>query len=362
MIDEKWRKRILLYVVIITFAAMLTLFTFTTWQTILLTTLLVTCVSYVIVLSIDKLTTKNVFMIREGFVSEPDTSGYMEAKANTDAAKSKYEWLENDELFDDFYASVFTKLTQNEALVQAETAICMEEFSKHTPKNEMNILDAACGIGIGTAAFKKLGAQSVVGIDKSQAMIRYARNNTLPGTTLTETEKQDIEFRSADLIGPGATAAAEFTDAALLYFSVYYFRDLDNLFRNLALWVKPGGSLAIEVVNKYKFEPILDSTNPWVGFSPQKYTKERVTKSKVVFDKFDYEADFELIDPKAEFRETFRFKDGSTRRQKHTMYMPNMPDIIKKAQNNGWTYTKYTDLMPLAFAYGYLLFFTRNAE
>jgi SAM-dependent methyltransferase len=358
MASSEWHKRILLYVAIIVFAAMLTLFTFDTWQTILLTTLLLTCVSYVIILSIDRLTTKNVFMIREGFVSEPQH----DTKDDSEAAKSKYDWLENDNLFDDFYASVFTKLTLNEALVQAEAAICMEEFSKKTPKDQMNILDAACGIGIGTATFKKIGAQSVVGIDKSQAMINYSRNTTLPGTTLTDTQKQDVEFRNADLIGPGAAQAAEFTDAVLLYFSVYYFRDLDNLFRNLALWVKPGGSLAVEVVNKYKFEPVLDSTNPWIGFSPQKYAKERITKSKVVFDKFEYEADFELTDPKAEFRETFHFKDGSTRRQKHTLYMPNMPDIIKKAQNNGWIYTKYTDLMPISFNYGFLLFFTRANE
>ena len=82
----------------------------------------------------------------------------------------------------------------------------------------------------------------------------------------------------------------------------------------------------------------------------------------MVFDKFEYEAEFELDDPKAEFRETFRFKDESVRRQKHTLYMLNIPDIIKKAQNNGWTYTKYVDLMPLAFPYGFLLFFTRNPE
>jgi SAM-dependent methyltransferase len=193
-------------------------------------------------------------------------------------------------------------------------------------------------------------------------MIRYAKGTTIPTTTLNDSQKQDVEFRQFDLMGPGAAAAAEFTDAVLLYFTIYYFRDLDTLFRNLALWVKPGGNLAVEVVNKFKFEPILDSSNPWVGFSPQKYSKERITKSKVVFDKFDYEANFELDDPKAEFRETFRFKDGSVRRQKHTLYMPNMPDIIKKAQNNGWTYTKYVDLMPMSFAYGYLLFFSRNAE
>jgi hypothetical protein len=42
--------------------------------------------------------------------------------------------------------------------------------------------------------------------------------------------------------------------------------------------------------------------------------------------------------------------------------MPSMSDIIKKAQNNGWTYTKYVDLTAISFPYGYLLFFSRNPE
>jgi SAM-dependent methyltransferase len=238
----------------------------------------------------------------------------------------------------------------------------MEEFTKDTPKDQLNILDAGCGIGIATCALAKQGAGQVVGIDKSQAMIRYAKGTTLPSTTLTETERQNVEFRMFDLIGPGAAGAAEFTNACILYFTIYYFKDLDILFRNLALWVKPGGSLAIEVVNKYKFDPVLDSSNPWVGISPQNYVKERLKTSKVVFDKFDYEATFELEDPDAEFRETFRFKDGSTRRQKHALTMPSMSEIIKKAQRNGWMYSSYVDLMPLSFQYGYLLFFKRISE
>ncbi len=343
-------QKLIIYVVIIILAALITVFTFDNWHSAGLVVLMLIAISYIFILAIDKLSTHEY---KEGFTTESNA---------TDAQVSKYEWLGNEDLFDDFYASVFTKLTQNEKLIQAETAICMEEFTKKTPKNQLNILDAGCGIGIGTAAFAKQGAGAVTGIDRSQAMIRYAKGTTIPNTTLTELQKQDVEFKQFDLMGPGAAAAAEFTDACLLYFTVYYFRDLDTLFRNLALWVKPGGSLAIEVVNKYKFEPILDSSNPWIGFSPQKYSKERLTKSKVVFDKFDYEAEFELEDPRAEFRETFRFKDGSVRRQKHTLYMLSMPDIIKKAQNNGWTYSKYVDLMPISFPYGYLLFFSRNPE
>lgn len=335
--------KIVIYVFILILACMLILFTYDSWQTILLFSLLLISISYLLILGVDRLSIINCGNISEGFVTD-DT---------------QYDWISTEDLFDDFYASVFTKLTQNEALIQAETAICMQEFSKQLPKENLIILDAGCGIGIGTVSFIKQGVGMAVGIDRSHAMIRYAKGTMLPNTTLTELQQQDIEFRAVDLIGPGAASAAEFTHAVLLYFTVYYFKDLDNLFKNLALWVKPGGSLAIEVVNKHKFDPLLGSSNPWIGFSPQKYSKERLTKSHVVFDKFDYDAEFSLDENIAEFRETFRFKDGYTRRQKHILYMPDISVIVDKAKNNGWEYKSYVDLMPIAFSYGYLLFFKR---
>lgn len=345
---------VVVVVFVLIIVALLTLCVFDTWQTVLLAILLLIGVNYIALLSVDKLTTLNVGSIQEGFVTE-----------GSQATLSKYEWLQNDELFDDFYASVFTKLTQNETLIQAETAICLEEFGRNTPKEQLTILDVGCGIGIATCCFAKLGVNHAVGIDKSDAMIRYAKNTTLPSTTLTETERQNVEFRLFDLMGAGAAGPNEFTSACILYFTLYYFRDMDVLFRNLAFWVKPGGTLAVEVVNKYKFDPVLNSSNPWVGVNPQNYVKERLKTSKAVFDTFDYEASFELEDaPKtvtqAEFNETFRFKDGSVRRQRHRLVMPSIAEVVKKAQQNGWTYTKYVDLMPLSFPYGYLLFFSRN--
>ena len=111
--EDFWGK-IAVYGTIIILGALITLFTFDTWETVLIVTILLTVVSYLAIFSIDRLTTINCGTIREGFISEGEESY---------ASKSKYEWLTNDDLFDDFYASVFTKLTQNENLIQAETAI-----------------------------------------------------------------------------------------------------------------------------------------------------------------------------------------------------------------------------------------------
>jgi hypothetical protein len=117
----------LIYIIIIILACIITIFTFDSWQTLCIVALLLISISYVFILALDKLTTLNCGKISEGFVTE--------SQSESAAAISKYEWLSNDDLFDDFYASVFTKLTQNDKLIQAESAFCMEKFTKTTPKD-----------------------------------------------------------------------------------------------------------------------------------------------------------------------------------------------------------------------------------
>jgi hypothetical protein len=67
-----------------------------------------------------------------------------------------------------------------------------------------------------------------------------------------------------------------------------------------------------------------------------------------------------LTDPKAEFRETFRFKDTKkVRRQKHVFIMPEIKEITQLAQTVGWKYEGYIDLMSIGFEYGYVLMFKK---
>jgi SAM-dependent methyltransferase len=317
-----------------------------TWQLILLIMLLTVIVSYVIVIVRDRIIVPMPFEF-------DTTEGFQE------------ETLRTDELYDKFYASVYDKIFQHDKLVQAETVLILQEWTKDRKVKDMRILDVCCGTGVATCMFAKQGVEKAVGVDKSAAMLAWAKDQMVPKTTLTDKEKAVIEWRNSDVYGPFGGAPGEFSNACLLYFSVYYLKDLDAIFKNLGVWVQPGGGLAIEVVNKHKFEPIPDVANPWVAVSPQKFSKERIVKSKAVFDKFDYETEFDLDDPdsavtKAEFSETFRFKDGQVRRQKHTLWMPDIAIIIQKAKEQGWLYKKYVDLQFTGFNYGYMLFLIKE--
>jgi SAM-dependent methyltransferase len=281
-------------------------------------------------------------------------------EGNAMAKDSHQETLVNDEVYDDFYASIYHKIFMTDKLVQAEAAIALHDWTKTAKPEEMSVLDLGCGTGVAACYFAKQGCAKVIGLDKSKAMIRYAKNDVVPKTTLSESQLSALELRLGDAYGPGIIAPSSITHACIFHFTVYHFRDIEALLRNLALWVKPGGQLVIEAVNKYKFEPIPDVGNPWVGTTPQKYSKERITRAKATFDTFDYESEFELEDPRAEFTEVFKFKDGTQRRQRHVVWMPSIKEITEKAALAGWSYSKFMDLNMIGFTYGYLLFFTRN--
>jgi ubiquinone/menaquinone biosynthesis C-methylase UbiE len=328
------------------------------FQTFLLVVLILLAINYLGTVFLDRVLNTNDNVAASAIAT---IEGFENSSSEADSAKGTI--LANDDLYDDFYASVYDKLAQGIERSAGKVALIMSHWTKNglQPK-DMKILDAGCGTGITTLAFKKMGAGGLIGLDQSESMLRHARNVTMPATTLNEKEKATIEWRKGDLLNPSALAGSEVNCAVLLYFTVYYVKDLDALFRNMGFWVAPGGNLVVEVVNKYKFDPILDSASPFAGFSIQKYVDKRQTKSKVVFDKFEYAAEFRLMDEspngQAEFREAFSFKDGSRRKQRHTLNMPEIKKIVSAATFAGWTYKSYVDITMLGFEYGYLLFFT----
>lgn len=291
----------------------------------------------------------------EGFQNQEDIPGTRDEK------QEGVKYLENDQIYDTFFASVYDQLTQGTNRTQAEVGLMLHEWTKQGEDlKTFEVLDAGCGTGIAVASLAKIGVKKSTGLDLSEAMIHHARNIVLPQTTLTSEQQKAVEFIVGDIINPSAFQGGQFTHTFMMYFTIYYLKDKETAFRNMYFWTKPGGRMVISVVNKHKFDPMLESSAPWLGFSLQKYTDKRITKSEVVFNKFKYIGEFDLQDPTAEFRETFRFNDGKVRRHRHELRMEDMNTIVGIARVAGWKYHGFADLTPIGAEYFYHLHFTRN--
>jgi SAM-dependent methyltransferase len=274
-----------------------------------------------------------------------------EGFANPDGPDGDVVVLGNEHLFDDFYSRVYDTIVDGSVRQKAEVIMTLNYAKTVRPEvSAIQVLDIGCGTGGDVALFKAEGVGKAVGLDESDAMIAAARRRH---------KKGDYRVGSAEVAGQ--FAAGEFNLITMYYFTYYYLKDPDACFRNMYNWLQPGGILVIHLVNKEKFDPILEAASPFIAFSVQKYAKkERVTRSRVSFDKFDYEADFNLDGDHADFREEFRFKkNGKVRRQTHSLRMPRMETVVARAEANGFNYKQYLDMTGVGYEYQYLFVFVR---
>ena len=212
------------------------------------------------------------------------------------------------------------------------------------PNTRSVILDVGSGTGHHVDKLAQYDL-NVIGIDISPSMIAKAKYNY-----------PDYNFLVGDVLNGFTFKSAQFTHILCMYFTIYYFEDKMKFFNNCMDWLMPGGTLIVHVVNREKFDPILPPGNPLYIVSPQKYSKERITKTKITFNDFVYSSNFELEPEKdiATFHEKFKFNNGKVRKQEHKLYMNSEDDIINMAQDAGFIIQGKSDLVNCAYEYQYL--------
>lgn len=253
-------------------------------------------------------------------------------------------------VYDDFYSEIYDFLVYNDTKDEYEIGAIM---NRTNPTTQSRILDIGSGTGHHVATLAKHGLD-VVGVDVSPSMVAKAKANY-----------PKYRFVVGNVLDGGQFPMASFTHILCLYFTIYYFQDKMRFFRNCYDWLMPGGFLVVHLVDREKFDPILPSGNPLFIVSPQRYAKERITKSKVAFDKFKYESNFaqDRDDPaRATFSEKFMFADGTARRHEHQFFMEPHQDILTMAQQAGFTVAGQIDLVKCAYEYQYLYILTKPAN
>ena len=320
------------------------------WSLILMTTIIVLCCLYLLSVAFPPFSTPKPIntsalglSLSEGFESGSGGAGSVDQRVD-------------DQCYDEFCAKVYDALVQPIVRAPLETKVAMEWMARQgIPKEELRIMDLGCGTGIHVELFVQQGVPVVVGVDKSAAMIaeglkRFPHLNDSEGDQL---------LRVGDATDPSVSSNEQFNLITMFYFTIYMIPDRVQMLKNIYNWLAPGGTFVVHIVNKLKFDAQLESCSPWVAFSPQKYSEERLTKSEVFFDKFDYTGDFQLHGSRAMYEETFKFKDGRVRKHEQRLWMPNIADIVAEITSVGFALQPHQDLTAAGLEYTYLMFFTK---
>jgi SAM-dependent methyltransferase len=251
-----------------------------------------------------------------------------------------------DAIYDDFYATLYDYLVFSSAKNEYEVGTIINAT---TPTESSVIADIGCGTGHHVKMLSEKNLK-VIGIDKSPAMIEEAKSKF-----------PDNNFMVGDALDNGLFKSDSLTHMLCLYFTIYYIKDKRHFFDNAMHWLMPGGYLIVHLVERETFDPILPPGNPLYIVSPQKYSKERITDTKVTFEDFVYTSKFGLDKEKsvATFDEKFKYNDGKVRKQQQVLYMDDTSTIVNMAQDVGFILQSKVDLVKCGYESQYLYIFVK---
>jgi len=245
-------------------------------------------------------------------------------------------------VYDDFYAEIYDDLVFNVVKNDFEIGSIIKNTE---PTSKSIILDIGSGTGHHVKGFSEAGYKTQ-GIDISPDMVEMAKKNY-----------PTMNYQVVDALKPMSFTPNSFTHITCLYFTIYYIENKKMFLQNCFNWLIPGGYLALHLVDKDNFDPIIPAGDPFSLVTPQKYAPKRITSTVVKFDQFNYKSNFETSpnDTRAIMNETFKYKkNGAVRQNKHTFYMPTQKKILSIAKDVGFILNSKIDMIKCQYTYQYI--------
>jgi ubiquinone/menaquinone biosynthesis C-methylase UbiE len=258
--------------------------------------------------------------------------------------------LEDNAIYDSEYAKIYKALWHSSKELWDFEQVSLQEMLADKTKTDVKILDMCCGIAQHSCFFKSLNV-GYTGVDISESMLAEARSRC-PNT-----------YQKGDITDTSLFAPKTFSHAMMLGFSIYQFANPKMATDNAYVWLQPGGTLVLHLVEPDKYDPLLELASPFAAFSLQKYSSERQTKSDVFFDQFKYSGEFKKKknEDDAIFHETMTRYTGTPKYREniHHWHMPSLDRMIEIVKTSGFRLKEKIDLVKVGKEYQYLVFFEK---
>ena len=264
---------------------------------------------------------------------------------------------DTEKIFDGEYASIFNPLWNSSKELSDFIDVSMQDImlaDKQT--TTVNVLDMCCGTAPHACFFKNLGVE-YTGVDLSGDMLAKARTGC-PGS----------KFQKGDVTNASLFPPKTYSHIIMLGMSIYQFSNAKVISDNAYMWLEPGGTFLVYLVEPDKYDPLLNLASPFTAFSLQKYSLERQTKSEIYFDRFKYSGELKKKknEDDAKFTEILTYFDPSQspshvkyREQIHHWTMPSLDRMVDIIKSSGFRLKEKIDLVSSGKEYQYLVYFTK---
>ena len=250
---------------------------------------------------------KNIFANHEGF-----------------SQNDKYISKLNENIYDEFYSSIYDELHDTERVVDYQ----FDELMKAVPFNDSSkVLD----IGSGTGYFLNVLSKNdinAIGLEKSLSIKSYSEN-LYPNINVIHGDAND----------PKTFDRNTFSHITLLSFTLYEFEEQYKLLKNCYFWLRNNGFIIVHLIEKDKYNPLVAASNPFRNMNPQQFRRERIKKARIDFGDFDYlnQVDFKN-DNRISIKETFTDNlTQNVRENELTIYVDSIENTMKMFMDCGFS-------------------------
>lgn len=227
----------------------------------------------------------------------------------------------NKDIYDDFYSNIYDNIHKPKKYLQQEYTQVIEVIKP--PKNSV-VLEIGCKTG----DFLNLLSKNYTshGLEESKSLINVAKN-----------KYPELSIYNRALNNNQIFDKNTFSHIFVRDFMVYTIYDKPQFFSNCYYWLQPSGLLIIHLVNKKKYNPLVEIANH--NTNPQKYSKERITKCEVVNPSINYQQKTNFMDDnRVVVTETFTdVNSQKTRQNEMTLYMDDIQTIEKQILRAGFS-------------------------
>ena len=215
---------------------------------------------------------------------------------------------DNADLYDDYYIDIYNVVYNKPMRYLYE----IEQLNKRMNLTKRSrVLDVGSGLGFHLNLLKGYQVPAM-GLERSKDMIIKSKE-LFP----------KIIVKHGDAMDNLTFEPSSFTHIMCLFFTFYYLPDQEGFLRICNNWLEHNGYLALHLVDREKFNPIVPIDEITVKNSNHVNTRQVNAESLIRFKGFDYKSAFvkDYKNNAANLVETITKNNGNVRKNKHHFSM-----------------------------------------